>query len=139
MKAVRSTLITKYILYIQNTAPSVTSFCIRLVTFIFRMNIIWPQEGGEEDLFSRQDEMTKCFICALRPEGQRRCPGSIYYATPQKINTKKMLKEYIKKFHGGNRDVINYVNSTIYISNYKVQTQGSKRVGCTMCEELFTC
>ena len=60
-------------------------------------------------------------------------------ATPQKFKTKNILKEHVRRLHDGRRDVIKLGKSTRYLSKNKVQTEGSKRVGSTLCEDMFTC
>ena len=47
--------------------------------------------------------------------------------------------QYIGKFHDGKRYIIKLGKSTRYLSTYEVETQGSKRVDCHMCDEIFTC
>ena len=62
----------------------------------------------------------------------------IICATHQKFKKKKILKEHITTLHDERRDVIKSGKSTRYMSKDRIQNQGSKRVGCTMCEQTFT-
>ena len=61
--------------------------------------------------------------------------------TSKKFETQKILKEHIRKRCGGKMDFIKSGESSRYLSKFKdkVQTQGFKRVGGTICEETFTC
>ena len=49
------------------------------------------------------------------------------------------MNEHIRKLHDRRRDVNKSDKSTRHLSKYKVQTQRSKIVDCTMCLEMFTC
>ena len=60
-------------------------------------------------------------------------------STPEKFKTKNILKELVRRLHGGTRDVIKSGKSSRYLSTIKVQTEGSKIVDFNLYEGMFTC